>query len=98
METKRPVFEHTMPKADLDAEAIPLQMGSVILVEGQRYVIVSWDIKAASNGRSCSITSLDPWLAESARMKEIEHEQSERERMASIKKWARHLDEHTEEG
>lgn len=87
---KPPVFNHDIPEPN--GRAIKeIKIGDTILVEGHEYIIVAYDIKAASNGRSCSLTSLDPLLAETERLRDEEHRQAKQEYRDMIKQ---HLDDH----
>lgn len=74
-----------------------IKVGDSIMVEGHEYVIVSYDMKVASNGRSCSLTSLDPMLAETERMKDEEYRQSERDRQEMLKQSIKHMADHNHE-
>lgn len=73
---------------------VELKVGDTIMVDGHEYVIVSYDMKVASNGRSCSLTSLDPLLAETERLREQDYRESEKTRQAVLAKHYKHLDDH----
>lgn len=96
MNQTEPVFRHELPPM-MDKEPIPIRIGDVISIEGHSYVVVSYDIKAATNGRSCSLTSLDPWFAESERLKEQRYQEAERVRVDMLKKQTKFIDKHSHE-